>query len=238
MQSDIALLLKLQVIDYDLGELERSKEYLPDMMGNLTREVDEARTKLAEYTLEKEQALTRQKALELEIKSKEESLEKYQRQMMTIKTNKEYDALVSEIDALKGDINLREQELMTAMERLEELDNDLPSSQGQLDQIQENNARQLQVLQEKIDSIGDTVAKKVAERQQALNQIPRPTMSIYERVRKGLGGAVVITVKKRSCSACHKALTPKKVQEIRRADKIHTCDSCGRLLYWDNDISN
>ncbi len=35
MQNDLELLLKLQVIDYDLGELERSKEYLPDMMENL-----------------------------------------------------------------------------------------------------------------------------------------------------------------------------------------------------------
>ena len=35
MNSDLELLLKLQVIDYDIGELERSKEYLPDMMENL-----------------------------------------------------------------------------------------------------------------------------------------------------------------------------------------------------------
>ena len=44
MPSDLELLLQLQTIDYDLGELERSKEYLPDMMDNLRREIDEVKS--------------------------------------------------------------------------------------------------------------------------------------------------------------------------------------------------
>jgi predicted nucleic acid-binding Zn-ribbon protein len=47
VRNDLELLLKLQVIDYDLGELERSKDYLPDMMGNLNREIQEARQEVS-----------------------------------------------------------------------------------------------------------------------------------------------------------------------------------------------
>ena len=97
---------------------------------------------------------------------------------------------------------------------------------------------QLKVLQEKIGSIGDTMSRKQAERRAIAATIPRQTLVIYERVHRGKGGAVVVAVRKRSCSACHNALTPQKVQEIRREDKIHTCDACGRLLYWDNDLSD
>src|SRR5512145_3146126 len=97
MQSDLELLLKLQVIDYDLGELERSKEYLPDMMENLNREIRETEQKLTDARQRFEDAQLRQKQLELEVKSKEADLARYQQQMMTIKTNKEYDALIAEI---------------------------------------------------------------------------------------------------------------------------------------------
>lgn len=238
MQSDIELLLKLQVIDYDLGELERSKEYLPDMMANLNREIDETQKKLDSTQKLLEDARIAQKNLEMEIKTKEEELTKYQQQMMTIKTNKEYDALVAEIDSVKGEISEKEKLLLETMEKSEQLEQELPEIQKRLGEIAENNKKQLEVLQEKIDSIGDTVSDKKTERKGIISEIPRPTMSVYERVRKGKGGAAVVPVKKRSCSACHKALTPKLVQEIRRDDRIHTCESCGRLLYWDDDISN
>jgi predicted nucleic acid-binding Zn-ribbon protein len=238
MQSDIELLLKLQVIDYDLGELERSKEYLPDMMANLNREIDEAQVKLDATEKDLEETKIAQKNLEVDIKTKESELAKYQQQMMTIKTNKEYDALVAEIDAVKTEISEKEKLLLAAMEKIESLEQALPEIQEQLGKIKTNNTKQLEVLQDKIDAIGDTVSGKQAEREGILSDIPRRTMSVYERVRKGKGGSAVVPVKKRSCSACHKALTPKLVQEIRRGDRIYTCENCGRLLYWDDDISD
>ena len=54
----------------------------------------------------------------------------------------------------------------------------------------------------------------------------------------GKGGDVVVAVKRRACGACYKALTPRKVQEIKKADKVYTCENCGTLLFWDNDVSN
>ena len=238
MNNDIELLLKLQVIDYDLGELERSKEYIPDMMANLNREIGEAREKLDTATAQLTEAKVSQRHLEVEIKAKEVDLARFQQQMMTIKTNKEYDALVAQIDAVKNEIGARERHLMETMERIESLEKLLPEITERHNQIKENNQRQLEVLQEKIDSIGGTVTSKQTERDDFLRGIPKRTMSVYERVRRGKGGSAVVPVKTRSCSACHKALTPKHIQEIRKAEGILTCENCGRLLYWDDDISD
>jgi len=238
MNNDIELLLKLQVIDYDLGELERSKEYIPDMMANHQREIREAQEKLDAAKQQLSEAKVSQKHFEIEIKAKEGDLARYQQQMMTIKTNKEYDALVAQIDAVKNEIGYREKMMLEAMERIDALEKLLPELTQRFTQVNENNSRQLAVLQEKINSIGDTVTGKQSERVHLLEGIPRRIMSVYERVRKGKGGSAVVPVKKRSCSACHKALTPKLAQEIRRSDTILTCENCGRLLYWDDDISD
>jgi len=238
MQNDLQQLLKLQVIDYDLGELERSKDYLPDMMENLNREIKEAKEKYESASALLEEVKVKRKNLELEIAAKEAELEKFQKQMMTIKTNKEYDALVAEIDAVKSVISDKETELLYAMEQISQLEEEIPEYEEQLARINENDMKQLKILQEKIDSIGDKVSDKVAERNAITSSIPRQTLMVYERVRKGKGGAVVVTVRKRSCSACHNAITPQRVQEIRRGDRIYTCDACGRLLYWDNNQSD
>lgn len=237
MRNELELLLKLQVIDYDLGELERSKDYLPDMMENLNREIEDATKSVVETEAALEEAKLARKTLEIEVKAREAELQKYQQQMMSIKTNKEYDALVAEIDSIKEVISSGETELLELMERIERLEKEKVANHEKEASIVENNKKQLVVLQEKMDSIGDKVRDKKNERGEVLDGIPRRIMSIYERVRKGRGGRAVVIVKKKACSSCFKALTPKKAQEIKRADKVLTCDHCGCLLYWDDEVS-
>ena len=238
MPNDLELLLKLQIIDYDLGELERSKEYLPDMMDNLRNVIEESKTRLEASTTEFDAKKISAKTLELEIASKEADLQKYQQQMMSIKTNKEYDALVAQIDAIKQNISSNETEFLSTEERITVLAKDITEQNEKSEKASESNSKQLSILQNKIDSIGDTMAAKENEREIISKDIPRPTRSIYERVRKGKGGPAVVMVKKRACGSCYKALTPRKVQEIKKGDRIHTCENCGRLLFWDQGESN
>jgi hypothetical protein len=238
MSDDLEKLLRLQVIDYDLGELERSKEYLPDMMQNLNKEIEEVQVKLKSSTQGLEEARIRQKNLELELATKESELQQFQQKMMSIKTNKEYDALVAEIDQVKVVISARETESIETIDEISKLEEAIGDMNKKAGETEDNNARQLKVLQQKIDSIGDKVAGKQKERGEVSSLIPRPTLSIYERVRRGKGGTAVVVVKKRACGSCYKALTPQRVQQIRRGDKLHTCESCGSLLFWDTDLSN
>ncbi|HEX2896784.1 MAG TPA: hypothetical protein VHP63_01875, partial [candidate division Zixibacteria bacterium] len=173
MRAELDQLIQLQVIDYDLGELERSKEYLPDMMDNLNREISESKTKYEETRKAIEEAKMRQHHLELDVKTKQQDLEKYQQQMMSIKTNKEYDALVAQIDKIKGDIDVAETEILNLIDQLKTLENHIGDYKKQLDEVENNNKKQLGVLQEKIDSIGDKIAAKGKERLVVLGAVPR-----------------------------------------------------------------
>ena len=188
MRNDLELLLKLQVIDYDLGELERSKDYLPDMMENLNREIADANEKLSAAAKQLEEARILHGSLELELKSTEAELQKYQQQMMSIKTNKEYDALVAEIDNLKEQISDRETRLLETMELIDNLEKEVIALKEKEAQVVENNQKQLQILQEKIDSVGEKVSSKKLSREEVVGTISKPTLSIYERVKRGRGG--------------------------------------------------
>lgn len=237
MNSDLELLLKLQTIDYDIGELERSKEYLPDMIDNLNHEMHEAAETLETTRTGLTEAQVKQKSLELDIQTKEADLQKYQQQMMSIKTNKEYDALVAEIDQIKEVISVSETELLETIEIASTLGAQISELEEKAQQSKETNTKQLVALQEKIDSIGDTMAKIEKGRNTLMKSIPRRTLSVYERVRKGRGGQAVVPVRKKACGNCFKALTPKKIQEVKRADVVYTCDNCGSIFYWDENVS-
>jgi predicted nucleic acid-binding Zn-ribbon protein len=238
MQSDLEMLLKLQVIDYDLGELERSKEYLPDMMENLRREIEEAENLFRGAEKDLSDLRIFQKNLELDLGVKQGELKKLQEQMMAIKTNKEYDALISQIDAVKATISEKETQLIETIEKIEKLEIDIKEYEKRAGEIHERNNKELIILQEKMDSVGNKIQIKESERNNITIRVPKRTMSVYERVRKSRGGSVVVSVKKRACGACYKALPPHLIQELKRGEQIITCDNCGRLLIWQNGESD
>ncbi len=237
MQSDLEMLLKLQVIDYDLGELERSKEYLPDMMENLRREIEEAEQQHQNSEKEIKESRVLQMSLELELAGKQGELKKLQEQMMAIKTNKEYDALVSQIDNVKAAISEKETLLLETIERIEKLDGEIGELEKKAKDIRERNSKELSILQEKMDSVGSKIGIKEGERSNIAVRVPKRVMMVYERVRKVRGGTVVVPVRKRACGACYKALSPHRIQELKRNDQIIVCDNCGRLLIWQNGES-
>jgi uncharacterized protein len=46
---------------------------------------------------------------------------------------------------------------------------------------------------------------------------------------------VMVAIRKRACGACHKSVPPQIIQEIRKGDKVYTCDNCGRMLIWTEE---
>ena len=91
------MILKLQGIDYELGELERSKDYLPDIISNLEREIQETSEALEGFEKELTEQTILYKKLDIELATLNQELSKFQKQMREIKTNKVYDALTNEI---------------------------------------------------------------------------------------------------------------------------------------------
>ncbi len=232
--STAELLLELQSIDYQLGELERSKEYLPDMIENLRKEIaaaeeehENAKKRLEEDQLEK-------KRLEIELAETNDLLTKLKSQMTSIKTNREYDALSREIDHKKEQASVLEDQLLTVMTEIEELEEKIHATEESKEDVAKANTEQLDTIQGEIDSVGTKIKIKEDERNNILVRLSPSVVATYERIKRGKGSAVV-PIRKRACSGCFKALPPQVVQEIRKGDQIICCDSCGRILIWEGE---
>jgi hypothetical protein len=232
MQNDLEMLLKLQNIDYDLEELDRSREYLPDMINNLKKEMEEISRTLKESEERLTQQVLQRKKLELDIEEINSELARLQKQMRDIKTNREYDALVTEIANRKTKISESEEELLKTLAEIDELQDKVKEYKERVVEVDKNNRVQLESLNKEMDSIGTKVKQKQDERKNISVRINKNVLATYERVKKVKGGAAVVSVRKRACSGCYKSLPPQKIQEIKKGENLITCDSCGRILTW------
>lgn len=235
--KDMEMILKLQGIDYELGELERSKDYLPDMISNLEKEIqgiskalEDSEKKVTEQTL-------LHKKLDIELATLNQELAKFQKQMQDIKTNKEYDALTNEIVNRKLRISSTEEEILKILTNIDDLKEKIKEYKKKSGEVDKHNTAQLAYLKKELNSIEDKVKIKQGERKNLTVRIDKRLLSTYERVKKGRGDQVIVTIKKRACTGCYKGIPPQKIQEIRKGDRIFTCDNCGRILIWTVDSS-
>ncbi len=232
IEKEMEMLLKLQNIDYDLGELDRSKDYLPEMINNMEREMEETRNVLQTSEKElKEQNLLYNK-LDIDLATLNQELAKFQKQMLAIKTNKEYDALTTEIANRKVKISSTEEEILKILTHMDDLKEKIKQYKQKLEEVEKNNATQLVHLREELNSIEDKVKIKKGDRKNITVRIDKKLLATYERVKRGRGDQVVVSIRKRACGACYKSIPPQMIQEIRKGEIIYTCDNCGRILIW------
>ena len=187
MHPDIEQLLKLQEGDEHLLELERSKEYLPEIIANVRKEVEDAATMVTETGQRLEDASVKNRQLEGDLKQAQEGLAKYQTQMASIKTNREYDALTGEIDSTKERIGFIEDEIILTLNEIDELTTALEESKKRHDVLGQSNTEQLANLEKEMNSVEEKVQAKLAERSNITVRVTKSTLSIYERVRRGRG---------------------------------------------------
>ncbi|HBZ00885.1 MAG TPA: hypothetical protein DEO84_06140 [candidate division Zixibacteria bacterium] len=235
LQKDLTLLLGLQEIDDQLGELERSRIYLPEMIQSLEKEIDELNQAIAINDKILEESQREQRMFELEIETDKQELDKFQKQMKVIKTNKEYDALTAEIDAKKQGVADKEEKTLALMAAADEAREKSAELKSMLTEVKTRNTTQLETLRNQESTLQAKIEDKIIERNNLIKDINRQIVGVYERIRKGKGGMAVVPVRKRACSGCFKQIPPQRIQEIRRGDRIFACDSCGRILTWTDE---
>lgn len=234
VNKDALHLLELQEVDFVLLELEHSKTYLPEMISQKEKEIG-----IIEADLKaKQESLTSKtleiKRLELDVSKFQGELANLQKRMKDIKTNKEYDALVKEIDVRKAAVSQSEEKTLSLMSETEELKKEIEASKEKLETVKKHSAVELEGLRKELEAISVKVRAKMEERKEKASHLDRQTLSIYERVRKGRGGHAVVRVTQTrpACSGCYKTLPHQRIQELKRDDQIITCQNCGRILIW------
>ena len=125
--------------------------------------------------------------------------------------------------------------ILAALDAIDNLRKEIETRSAEFDEVKKRNGAQLANIKGEMDSVGTKIKIKQGERENVLVRLDAPLVAIYERVRKGKGSGAVVAVKNKACSGCFKTLPPQLVQEIRRAERIITCDSCGRILIWNEE---
>ena len=224
-------LIRLQNIDTKLKDLS-------DLLGDLPSKVEDLNNQEESIKNLITGKKSRSKELDLEISKKEleisdlsGKIDKLKDQLFLVTNNKQYDALMAEIDHLKEKRASFENELIELMEEKELTVELINSKESELQSL----SKDLTIRREKLQSVIEESAEEKntlqKQRNQNIKDIDKNTLKVYNRVIEHRGGLAVVPLEGSACGGCGAHIPPQTVSEVRANSAVHTCGVCGRFLY-------
>jgi predicted nucleic acid-binding Zn-ribbon protein len=236
MKDSLLCLLDLQEIDKEIFTLERSKSEFPAEIDRLNSELAAGRGRIQETEERAAELERKRRAMEGDLVAIEHDLKKHQERLYEVKSNKEYDALQTEIETLTIRKEDHEAAILQSLGASEDLDKKLAEDRAAFKEREADILVRVEALTEKLNSVESDISGWDRKRGGLVSQIDRAPLSTYDRIRRQVkGGVAVVSVRKGSCGGCYRQLSPQVLVEARRTSKVVRCENCGRIIVWKDE---
>ncbi len=233
MDRELQRLQELQTLDTRIAGLERKIEAIPGRVQGIRDAHQKAKAAVDALHARLDQTRKDMRAKEKDLEYQAAQRAKSEARLYEVKTNKEYSAVLSEIETLKVEKSRIEEEILALMEAQERLTAEIREAEARLARHAEESGREEAAAAQELRALEADVQVARAERESLAREIPRDVLTPYTRLLKGRGGLAVALVGTNGiCSGCRVALTPQRFNEVRQSSQVLTCESCGRILYY------
>jgi predicted nucleic acid-binding Zn-ribbon protein len=225
----LKLLLLVQEHDSQLLELEMRKDFFPGLLMKLKTQIENVKS---EYIEKRERFMEVKKEiqqLEIDVDKHKDGLEKSHEKLRKVSTNREYDAVQSEIITHNEMILEIEDNSLTLMDEADKLESDVSGLKKTSAGIKVENSKRIEEITKSAGEIDSIIEKIYMERNKIADRILKRMVRRYEQIREGRQGVAIVGIVDRACGGCMQALPPQKIQDIR-AGQLVVCENCGRVL--------
>jgi predicted nucleic acid-binding Zn-ribbon protein len=232
MNPDLEKLVHLHRVESELGRVESELADVPRLRKELEARLDTDRGRLDAARAALETSQKSRKQHEAAVQDLEAKRSKYKGQLMEVKTNKEYTAMLHEIEGVEREIRSREDQILEEMESAEALAQDVRREEAAFRIVEQEGKQQGAGLDARETKLGKDAGELRAERDKVAASVPEDALHIYHRVAK-LRGTGVAEARDGMCQACRMKLRLQVWVELKKNDALYQCESCSRVLYYE-----
>ena len=233
MDQKLQTLISLQAIDSRIAALEADAARLPQEIAAIHAGIEDAKQQVEQAKARLDAARKDQRAKEKDLEVVQGKRSKTEARLYEVKTNKEYSAVLIEIEDIKQEKGRMEEEVLVLMEAQERLTGDIREAEARFKQRETEGRSREATAKELLRVVEADLAAVRTERKELAGQLPGPILADYDRILRARGGLALVPVTKPNfCGACRMTITPQRLQELRAQASLIPCESCGRYLYW------
>ncbi len=235
-------LLTLQEIELQIVDIRRqlaAKERGVSRQGAKLKAAEEA---LAAERDELKRTQMQADELDVDLKARGAHVGKLRDNLNTVRTNKEYAAVLSQLNNEKADLTRLESRAFELLSAVEARKKALAEHEEALrHEVERLNHLQAQYAQAR-ESFAERLTTLQRRRDEAADRLTPKAFDLFNRVSERYDGEVmarVVQVHPRRaeflCEGCNMSLAAERANALMTRDDLITCDNCGRILYLAKD---
>lgn len=234
MNEQLKLLIELQEIDTTILSIAEKIESLPGKLEQFKSPFKEANNAYQNIKTQIDTLSKNKKNKELEAEDLQEKINKFKSRSKEIKTNKEYEAFLREIEGFEKDKFKIEDDILLLMEKLETLVKNSQKEEVKVKKADEDLKKQEKLIEEEKSKFHTEMEMFKTRRKEFVAKIDSEIYEQYMNLLKRSGGLAVVPARNEICLGCNTNIPPQQYNDIRKNDSIFNCYYCKRYLYYIN----
>ena len=234
MKEKLILLIKIQECDSELVKLSAKKKTLPEDIEKLDKEFSLFEEGIKNNKAKYDEFKARHAENENKIKKINEGIVKTKERMLEVKNNKEYQAMLKEIETAESSRGEVETAIISILEELDKLSVLVKKDEEILKQGRNKYEQEKKSIEDNLNAVDSDVVNWEQKRIELQKNIPDDLIVNYERIKKRNKGIGVTSVWKAVCNGCHMNIPPQLYNELQRSDELFSCPNCNRIIYFQD----
>ncbi|MDY6825169.1 MAG: C4-type zinc ribbon domain-containing protein [Thermodesulfobacteriota bacterium] len=231
--EDINMLVRLQENDNRRRKLKSFLAGVPEKLAALDAALTEAENRFREQ----EETIARQKKTyrdyEGEVQAKQERIKQRDTQLFSIKNNKEYQAVLKEMDELKRECSRLEDEMLALLDALEEGDAVVASARQAWEVEQVRIEQEKAAVEKERAVLADELSDLDGQWEEMTNRLPGSLLNRFLEVRQRVNnGKAIVAVRNYVCQGCFMNIPAQMYNDLHKADALKNCPFCNRMIYF------
>jgi len=231
VNPDLRNLIALQDIELKTASLQKQVADIPNKIQAFENELRRTQSEYQNRVALLKDLSNKRRTLEGAVDLSRTKLSRLKDQLMSVKTNKEYTAMLHEIQAAEEQIRGEEDKILEVMEQTENMELDLKGAEQEMQKKSAELREQIRLTNESAPLLEAELTKLIDQKRLTEAQIGADLLSRYRRIAEVRKGVALAEAKDELCSACHVRIRPQMYAELLRTENIHACDSCSRILF-------
>ena len=230
-KEQVKKLVQLQAIDSEIFDHTSQLDSFPIRLKEMddSLEAKKGGMEAADAALKQIQVLKNEKEMEMQVK--EEKIAKHESDLYQIKNNKEYQALQHEIDSIKADVSMVEEEIINLFDEIEKAKLKCEEEKKIFEQETQSVDKEKQVIKGEEAELAARISELTSKRDECASGIGSDVLSKYQRILEKRGRIALAMVKDQFCGACNMQLRPQVTNDAKLQKNLVFCENCGRMLY-------
>lgn len=235
LKQDIETLVRLQEIESEIFRLQSVIQKVEKEKIVLAARRKEFETALSDHKLELEEIQQKCRDTEQEIKTVDDRIIKSNETLRMVKTNKEYQVLLREVDDNKKRKDALENQLLEFYDQKETAEMRVRESEQQFLQLAEQIKSEQAEIDKKTVDDRELLEESLAQQKKIGQDLDPSLMTRFRKVSRMNQGQAVAQVRNESCMGCFMNVPPQLCIEVQRGNQLISCPQCSRILYHVND---